>query len=879
VTGWLVRWRLALRIARRDALRHRARTLLVVAMVGLPVMAVVGVDTLYRTNDVTPVEALPATLGAADARIVGESRERVYADPERGQVRQESSPADPPWSADEVAGLLPAGSRLLEVVEGQISFRTDAGYAEVDGRAQDSGDPALTGALVLTDGRFPSADSEVAVSREIAQRGVAVGDVLRLTRDQRPATVVGVVRSPIGSPDPVLLLPRSGAPLLDGARTSFLATVPGGLDWPAVRELNGHGLVVVSREVVTDPPSPATWLPPDQGMDGSGSAQATAVDALIIASVVLEVVLLAGPAFAVGVRRQRRDLALIAATGGSPADLRRVVLASGAVLGGGAAVVGAVLGVGAGRIGVPLFERWSTATFGPFDVPVGHLLLTVAVGTLAGLCAAYVPARQAARTDVVPALEGRRGQVRTSWRSPVLGLVLAAVGAVLVVMGARGTEAGVAGGAALLIIGAVAAAPWLVGLLAPLGRRLPTSARLAVRDATRNRSRTAPAVAAVMATVAGVTALAIGNQSDSSQSRRDYVAQAPVGAAVIHGDVDAEGWAEMAAVLRRQSPDRPVHEVEGMAFMSPGEPQREVAVLRAGCTADGPDCRYFPDVGSMSTMQGDLAVADAAAVRALDTVGLPEAALRELDAGRALVIGRGAVDRGQVTLVASEFDDQGRQTQIGRVTLPAVEADIHPGGAQVTLPGLVVVPPALADRLPVPVVPMTLVTGGPDDPVTADQEETIREALSAVSSATSVYVERGWTDYLAVGRWLLFGLGGLLVLVATLTATGLALADARPDFATLAAVGAAPRTRRYVAMGSAAVIGGVGAVLGLLVGFGPGIAVAYPLTSTDYGNGAHPVIDVPWLLLAGVGVLVPLLAVAVTGLAVRSRLPMERRIA
>jgi putative ABC transport system permease protein len=80
-------------------------------------------------------------------------------------------------------------------------------------------------------------------------------------------------------------------------------------------------------------------------------------------------------------------------------------------------------------------------------------------------------------------------------------------------------------------------------------------------------------------------------------------------------------------------------------------------------------------------------------------------------------------------------------------------------------------------------------------------------------------------------------------------------------------------------MGSAALIGGTGALLGLLVGFAPGIAVAYPLTSTDYGNGAHPEIDVPSVLLAGVGVLVHVLAVAVTGLAVRSRLPMDRRIA
>ncbi|CCG05618.1 FtsX-like permease family protein [Blastococcus saxobsidens] len=130
-----------------------------------------------------------------------------------------------------------------------------------------------------------------------------------------------------------------------------------------------------------------------------------------------------------------------------------------------------------------------------------------------------------------------------------------------------------------------------------------------------------------------------------------------------------------------------------------------------------------------------------------------------------------------------------------------------------------------------------------------------------------------------LARLLLFAVGGVLVLVATLTATALALADARPDLATLAAIGAAPHTRRFIAMGSAAVTGVGGALLGLLVGFAPGVAVAYPLTSTDYGAGARPLIDVPWLLLVGIAVAVPILAVVVTGLTVRSRLPMVSRVA
>ena len=69
------------------------------------------------------------------------------------------------------------------------------------------------------------------------------------------------------------------------------------------------------------------------------------------------------------------------------------------------------------------------------------------------------------------------------------------------------------------------------------------------------------------------------------------------------------------------------------------------------------------------------------------------------------------------------------------------------------------------------------------------------------------------------------------MLGGTLTATFLALSDARPDLATLSAVGASPRTRRGVAAAYAVVVGLVGAVLGAAVGFIPGIAVTWPLTS------------------------------------------------
>jgi putative ABC transport system permease protein len=88
------------------------------------------------------------------------------------------------------------------------------------------------------------------------------------------------------------------------------------------------------------------------------------------------------------------------------------------------------------------------------------------------------------------------------------------------------------------------------------------------------------------------------------------------------------------------------------------------------------------------------------------------------------------------------------------------------------------------------------------------------------------------------------------------------------------------------------VVGVVGALLGVVVGFIPGIAITYPLTSSGGGTcsvkgGGYceatgvvsgPFLDVPWLLILGLVVALPLLTALVVGSAVRSRLPLVARL-
>ena len=171
-------------------------------------------------------------------------------------------------------------------------------------------------------------------------------------------------------------------------------------------------------------------------------------------------------------------------------------------------------------------------------------------------------------------------------------------------------------------------------------------------------------------------------------------------------------------------------------------------------------------------------------------------------------------------------------------------------------------------------------------------EESILEGVSAISADGSFMVERGYQaeDETRIIQLILAGLGAILMLGGTLTATFLALSDARPDLATLSAVGASPRTRRGVAAAYALVVGVVGAALGAVVGFIPGIAVAYPLTTVTgaviRARGRRRSQLVPpvrsstcrgcWS--SGWSCCCRSLTAAVVGLTARSRLPLVARV-
>lgn len=868
MSAWRASWRVALRQGRRDVGRARGRSLLVAVMVGTPVLltttllGVVGSDSLDDRDQLTvQMGSGQAVLDQVGTPIVQAARGELWI------ARDESD--DPgPQVQDGVAkaerilgrGLVPSVEDVRATLRlGDRGFTTEL-------RGIDTTEGFTRSAYAVEEGRAPRRAGEILVNRALADEGATIGAVLHGGHDES-LRVVGVGRPQSllrgGASAAAVVLPRD-ALALSGADAPRRFVVGGdAVRWDDVRALNDVGFTVTSRYVLDHGLTAAQRADTRRAEEGNPGADdgTRAVLVIIATSVMIEIVLLACPAFAVGVRRQRRQLALLAANGATPQQLRRTVLGQALVLGVLSSVAAAGLGIAIAafvvRVGPDLVPA---ASFGPFTIAWPAVLLTVVLGSVAAVAAAYVPAVQASRQDVATVLAGRRGEVRSRRGLPIVGLLVAAAGVLTCfTLGTRpGGEVAVAGSTIAMVVGAVMVTPAFIGLVGGLGGSLPLPLRLAVRDTARSRSRSAPAIAAIMASVAGITAIGIGSASDFEQSRREYVAQAPAGRAVVQ--VTAADLGPVLDIIER----------------STGE--RWTPIARAGDEQGSVSASSVGDTGR-SEYVGDVQVAEADTLRAWG-VRLTQAQARALDGGQALSSTDGPLERpGRVRL---EYDGEG--STIKGTVLTGRPADLRQaraGDSSPMLHGVVISPTtARAHGLPVTADQAISPVGAPA--LTPTEESDLAERVAGFSPEASLAVERGFQESWTIALGALLAVGGIAVLVGTLTATALALNDARPDFATLAAVGARPRTRRWAAGSQALVLALLGTLLGVVVGFVPGLAVTWPLTVNGWQTDVAaqgPVVAVPWLMLGGLVVAVPLGAALVATLFTRSRLTLVRRVA
>jgi putative ABC transport system permease protein len=917
-------WRPALRIARRSVRRNLGRSVLVAALVAVPVAGATIVDGVYRTTSAPEYEAyLVMADGDAVVEVTPYQRMSQEFVPEAGVMWGGSDELGIRDPADvDLAAMLPAGTVLVpapveywgvRAVHGDGTVRSEVVVAEL-------GHDLTQNRARLVSGAWPQRDDEVLVSEQLADRlelltgrEIRTGAFLRL-HEGPTVTVTGIGIDPQGmSNETIFVAPGSAVDEhLAGQgeagsnwRTvryggdAYIADLPNGTDidmlWP---ELAGHGVATVFRE---------SYLEPDRYQSAESSLYidaevlvAAGMIALVVGLGLLEVVLLAGAAFAVSARRQVRDLGLVASNGGTAGHVRRIVLAQGVVLGAAGAALGLAAGVAITIGARPLWERFGgsmieTWRFGP------ELAVAAAVGVLSGLAAAVVPAVGAARMRPVDALAERFRTTRLAARLPRLGVALIALGGGGALLGSRVAageladyarrieEAAGSGlwvsqppsvglyvavqlaGAVVAITGLIMVISFLVTSAARRMRRWPLSARFAARDAARHRHRTTPAVAAIMIVVAGATGLSFGLAGTERADELRYLPALPDHVMGLTSDLDAAAVDDSAAFTAAFS-----EVADQVAAMLPGSstiigaapiggvhqwPEGWTEVLRLSVApADSwiqehcqEECGYSEEYVSVATPE----LIELALGRAPD-----RATIDALAAGAAVVLSPDLVER-DGTVTAHIFDYDGGDSEY--FTLPAHLVD-HDGPRYNQVPtAFVSAETAVANGWDVVTVAGFITF---DATATADDIDAARDVADNLDHWAYVEGEHNsYMDFVYLG---LIGGAALVTLIGVGVTVALAAAEGRADLATMAAVGAPPRRRRLIAGWQALVVGG----LGTLLGVGLGTYYAYLIWPAI---GA-PEFIVPWRSIVLIGIAVPALAVVVAMTVTPSRLPLMRRL-
>ena len=166
---WWSGWRVAIRIARRDARRYKWRSALIVAMVGLPVLLLTSGITLMATNDISMAESVPGLMGSAQARLYVDGR-RLTQSPDGQPIDSNTASGSPDTSeaapALDVPGFAAASAwttnKVQKVTGGRVIQTLDAWMRVTQGDRRpsmpvlgiDARDPLARGMTELVSGRW-----------------------------------------------------------------------------------------------------------------------------------------------------------------------------------------------------------------------------------------------------------------------------------------------------------------------------------------------------------------------------------------------------------------------------------------------------------------------------------------------------------------------------------------------------------------------------------------------------------------------------------------------------------------------------------------------------------------------------------------------------
>lgn len=462
------RWRVALRYARRQALRAKGRSVLILIMVMLPVAVGTLLATVTASGEPTIATLRALQVGpVASARIgyvgsalvVQNGSGRDWGvegvgdgpsyEPESTQV---ASLAD---YEQELAAVLSGRGSLTRMIETDQSLAAGLRSAEFAVTQADLSVPATRGLFALSDGTLPESESQIALSERAADDlHTSIGSEVTITEPSwtravrahsgladraipaQPTTltVTGILSTVPGTRDvfPAAGLTVAGA--LSDAETSFSSTKDGlvrvswlvsgvTVDWGTVGEINRTGSWVMSRDI--DPEIAADVAGLDTSWRTENARNDTFYVFLVLVIGLLQSVLMAGPAFAVGAKRSERDLLQLSTNGADRRTITLATLSTGLLIGVAASIIGLLVGIATVRI----WWQVNPALISNLVWPWGRLAIIAVTAVLIAVIAAWLPARAASKAV---ARGGARGLALPRIRVTTmnwLGLALAAAGA------------------------------------------------------------------------------------------------------------------------------------------------------------------------------------------------------------------------------------------------------------------------------------------------------------------------------------------------------------------------------------------------------------------------------------------------------------------
>lgn len=829
-------WKLAL----SELKLHPRRYVAVLLAILLGTMFLAGSLLVTSSAKESTKQMLGATYANADLLITAETP----PDPESdfydlaGTVEQSGSLTEIN-GVEEVYPLMNAATAMVlpEGSDKQGTFDPDSDFVYATNRPAD----ASLLATPMTDGELPTADDEISVDTESAERhDLAVGDTvtLRTLADEaeQDVTVSGI-------------MDQSMDPTVVGAMTIYTTVETlgelGG-DSPtydtALLRVDGDIDQVITdiQQALNAAGVPATVNTPDvqiseQLVDMMGFDAITVVLGGFSAIALLVMMLVINNTFSVLVAQRTRQYALQRVLGATRGQIRKGVLAESVLIGLIGSITGIALAIGLIFGLLAVAQQWmSGATFG-MDLSILWVLLA---GVVITVVASWLPASQAMRVSPLEAMRpvpastmgSKAGKLRL-----VLGsLMLLAGGAALVFFAAAGLVGMAIVAGAVSFIGVLALGvlfvPGAVYALGGLTRWTGIPGKMAQLNSVRNRSRTAATATALIVGTTLVAMILTGGRTAQDSTDEMLATNYPVDIYAELADIDPADTAQVNSTTEALAETAGIADAEALYPVGSIDESWSEQVMTA-------------DPEHLAGISDSVSDDDAQALEETGTVLVPE-------------------HHESNTLTVTTAD--------GEVELDVVRSDL----SSVTP----IVSAETAEQLSMDVTGMAVVwlSVADEDISQADLQEIVTNMVAdtEVSSqdvSSPLVLRSMYQQAIDAVMLTVIGLLGISVLIAFVgVANTLALSslERTRENSLMRALGLTKRGLRSMLMWEAILISAVGAILGSVLGMLYGWAGSVAIFSQLASGGVD--ITWPWLEVSGV------IAVAVIAGLIASVAPSRR---